>query len=118
MNEEQSKHPNNENNKQITIARNFKSMYCIANMFDLRGLTKLSMTCRSFYWISGRKSLLAKFYKKKEQDSILINYIELSKSLTKYKNSRSANGNQKYIEDNQEEKEFNQIIVSENPEKG
>ena len=55
-------------------------MYCIANMFDLRGLTKFSMSCRSFYWIAGRKSLLAKFYKK-EEDTILINYIELSKSL-------------------------------------
>jgi hypothetical protein len=46
------------------LVRNFKSMQCIANMFDLRTLTKFSMVCRSFYWIAGRKQVLVKFYKK------------------------------------------------------
>ena len=67
-------------------------MYCIANMFDLRDLTKFSMACRSFYWISGRKSLLTKFYKK-EEDTILINYIELSKSLAKFRSGSNTNLN-------------------------
>lgn len=46
------------------IVRNFKSMFCIANMFDLRELAKFSMCCRSFYWIAGRKQLLEKFYRR------------------------------------------------------
>ena len=55
--------------KDNKIIRNFKSMYTIANMYDLKYLAKFSMVCRSFYWIAGRKSLLTKFYKKDEENT-------------------------------------------------
>ena len=92
------------------LVRNFKSMSCIANMFDLRGLTRFSMICRSFYWISGRKHLITKFYKK-EEDSVMVNYIQLSKSLSEFRKSshRSRSGANSREADRRNEKEFQML---------
>jgi hypothetical protein len=52
-------------------------------MFELRGLAKFSMVCRSFYWIAGRKQLLAKFIRRR--DTVDVDISSLSKSLAAFK---------------------------------